>query len=93
MLSLGGPCQALGKGVGKTDKGAPGEEAWDTENLVGSWWFFLCSVVPPHHLHLKTEILFLTAFTLCYLFNMDLFQPPNRGAHREDPIAQGHTSS
>ena len=46
MLSLGGPCQALGKGVGKTDKGAPGEEAWDTENLVGSWWFFLCSVVP-----------------------------------------------
>ena len=46
MLSLGGRCQALGKGVGKTDKGAPGEEAWDTENLVGSWWFFLCSVVP-----------------------------------------------
>ena len=46
MLSLGGRCQALGKGVGKTDKEDPGEEAWDTENLVGSWWFFLCSVVP-----------------------------------------------
>ena len=46
MLSLGGLGQALGKGMRKIDNQAPGGEAWDTENLVGSWWVFLCSAAP-----------------------------------------------
>lgn len=44
ILSLGGLCQALGKGVGMTEKGTPVGEACDTENLYGSW-FHLCLVV------------------------------------------------
>ena len=42
ISSLGGLRQVLGKRVRRTEKGALLGEAWDAENLGGSWSFRLC---------------------------------------------------